>query len=170
MPSMDMGSMAEGFGEGGGDPGQFQQDMQAMASQAEAEMNDAEKAQLAEMRKEKGIILHFVDSSKPTIGEEPTKYYVVKVDNPMNISLGDAVAKERERMTNEDKGTEVDLAMGKAWRLSTQFKNRICDEETMIVYVFLDGKTYYALRFASVNNPSAVQSIEKAVSETFRKG
>jgi len=169
MPSVDLGSMAGDGGYGGGE-GDLGQQLQDMAAGMEAEMKEEEKAELEAMRKEKGIILHFVDGSRPTIGEEPTRYYVVKVDNPMNLALSDAVGKERERLINEDAGEAVELAPGKAWRLKTQYKNRIGDEETHIVYVFVDGKSYYALRFTSVNSPDAVLRIEKAVSETFRKG
>ena len=140
--------------------------IQNMAKEVQAQDEEAEKRSLAKMREKEGIILHAVDGSKPTIGEEPTRIYVIQQKH--GFSLQDAVTDERSHMAGEDAGTAVERPVGKAWRLFTQGQNRIGDVECHISYLFVDGDTSYVLRFASTNSPEAILNVESQVAPTFR--
>jgi hypothetical protein len=140
--------------------------IQNMAKEMQAQDEAAEKRQLAKMREKDGIILHAVDGSRPTIGEEPTRLYVIQEKH--GFSLEDAVTDERSHMSGEDAGKAVEMPVGKAWRLFTQGQNRIGDVECHISYLFVDGDTSYVLRFASTNSPEAILNVEAQVAATFR--
>lgn len=127
-----------------------------------------EKADLARMREKDDIVLHCVDGSKPTPAEEPTRIYVKRFVDAGVATLDEAVVKEEQDEHREAKVTVVDLPVGKAARLIAQGQNRIGDVECHVSYVFLDGPTMVALRFASTNNPDAILSVEKGVAQTFR--
>ena len=159
-----LGDLAGGDGGVASDPNLAA--IQNMAKEMQAKDEEAEKRSLAKMREKEGIILHAVDGSKPTIGEEPTRIYIIQQKH--GFSLQDAVTDERSHMSGEDAGKAVALPVGKAWRLFTQGQNRIGDVECHISYFFVDGDTSYVLRFASTNSPEAILNVEAQVAPTFR--
>jgi hypothetical protein len=128
----------------------------------------SELERLEQMRKQEGIVLHAVDSTRPTPSEEPTRIYVVKLPSAGFSLLADAVQQEKGRMKGDDPGKEVELPVGKAWRLQAKGRNRIGDVECHVSYVFVDGDDGYVLRLASTNNPEAILSIDAPVAESFR--
>ena len=69
VPKTFDASTMSGLGDSGGTNEAVQQMTADFAHQDDA----AEKKQLATMREKEGIVLHCVDGSKPTIGEEPTR-------------------------------------------------------------------------------------------------
>lgn len=153
---------------GMGDGGQANEALQQMNADFAKQDEAAEKKQLAAMREKEGIVLHCVDGSKPTIGEEPTRLYVKKMSDSGFSTLEDAAAAEKADAHRAMDATIVHLPVGDAVRLKAQGRNRIGDEECHVSYVFLDGPDAYVLRFASTNAPDAILGIEKNVAQTFR--
>lgn len=97
-----------------------------------SQQENKQEQEALERLREKGIVLNLVDNSRPLPGELYTRYQVEVREAPRNLTLEDAVAYERGKMTGEDAGAAVELAVGKAWRLIADGKNRIGDQETHI--------------------------------------
>ncbi len=133
-----------------------------------ARQENKQEQEALERLREKGIVLNLVDASRPLPGELYTRYQVEVRESPRNLTLDEAVAHERGKMTGEDAGAAVELAVGKAWRLIADGKNRIGDQKTHISYVLVDGKKQFTIRFIATNNPTAVTQIEAAVADSFR--
>jgi hypothetical protein len=150
----------------GGD-GAVGENMSGVLKEFAQEESKQEREALERLR-EKGIVLNLVDNSRPLPGELYTRYLVEVRESPRNLTLDEAVAHERGKMTGEDAGAAVELAVGKAWRLIADGKNRIGDQETHISYVLVDGKKQFTIRFIATNNPTAVTQIEAAVADSFR--
>lgn len=139
--------------------------MSAQMAQQDAEH---EKEMLARMREKENIVLHCVDGSKPTIGEEPTRLYVKRLKDVHYSNLDEAAVAEKQDTHREAKTETVDLPVGKAIRLVAQGQNRIGDQECHVSYVLPDGPDAWVLRFASTNNPQAILNIERSVAQSFR--
>ena len=164
VPKTFDASTMSSFGDSPGESAAMQQ-MTADFDKRDAE---AEKKQLATMREKEGIVLHCVDGSKPTIGEEPTRLFVKRIPDCGYSTLEDATAAEKSDAHRAMEATVVHLPVGDAARLVAKGRNRIGDEECHVSYVFLNGADAYVLRFASTNNPEAILGIEKNVATTFR--
>ena len=133
-----------------------------------SQQENKQEQEALERLREKGIVLNLVDNSRPLPGELYTRYQVEVREAPRNLTLEDAVAYERGKMTGEDAGAAVELAVGKAWPLIADGKNRIGDQETHISYVLVDRKKQFTIRFIATNNSTAVSQIEAAVADSFR--
>jgi hypothetical protein len=149
------------------------QDPSNPAAQLQNQLQADDKAQeqkaLADL-KAKGVIIQVIDGSRPTIGEERTRYYIKKVDHGGNCSLDQAAADEQEHLRGygADPPQTVTLPIGKALKFTADSKTRGGDESTHVSYVIVDGKNAYHLRFVSTNNPQAIQSIADQVAQTLR--
>ena len=140
----------------------------AMGAELEKQNAEMEKASLAKMRKDEGIVLHCTDGSKPIPAEEPTRIYVKRIPDAGYATLADASLAEKQDAHRSMTVSTVDLPVGKASRLVAKGQNRIGDVECHVSYVFLDGPDAYVLRFASTNNPDAILNVEKDVATSFR--
>jgi hypothetical protein len=143
--------------------------LQQLQTQMAADSAKQEKEALEKLRA-KGIILHVIDGSKPTVGEERTKYTVQKLDKGHNVSLEEARDEEVEYFKGwgANPAKLVNLPIGPAYRIDADYKTRGGDEVERVSYVVVDGTNSYFLRFVSTNNPQAVLSVEKDVADSWR--
>lgn len=142
-------------------------DMQQFANDMKQMDEKAERDRLEELRG-KGILLHCVNGNRPTIGEEPTRYYVTVEKPGGSLSLKSAADMEKENLLEEGAGKEVTLPNGKAWRFESRVKSRGGDDLFRISYVLAHDDRKYTLHFASTNDPSSIEQIERAVAESLR--
>jgi hypothetical protein len=159
-----MGLNTDSFGGESSDPNNPMNQMMENFNQ----QNALDEAKAMEALRKKGILLHAVDSSRPVIGEERTRFYVKRIEHDSPYPLEEAAADEKEHLTSEGPAKNVQLPVGKAVQFVSNEKTRGGDEVTRVSYVLADGKLSYVIRFVATNNPSAVTSIEKQVAETFR--
>lgn len=140
-----------------------------MVSQMDQMEKEQEAKALADL-KAKGIVIQVLDGSRPTIGEERTRYYVKRVDHGSNYSLDLAGQDEKDHLLGmgADSPTTVQLPIGPALKFVAERKTIAGDETNHVSYVVVDGKYSYHLRFGSTNNPSAIQSIADQVAQTWR--
>jgi hypothetical protein len=128
---------------------------------------DQEDKEMAKMR-EDGVLINVIDSSKPTIGEARTRYYVKKKSYGGSVSLATASADEKSTYMEPGDGTDVVLPIGKAHRFEKQLQLQDGDQQMKISYVLVDGGDAYLIRFISTNSPDVFKSIEQQVAQTFR--
>jgi len=154
-----LGDMMGQMGEGGGEL----QDL-AQGIQNEEDALDAEEA--AELEKE-GILIWVNDSSRPIPGEERT-HYRIKRSQAGHGSVEDAAEDAKQDLLNEGPIQYVELPIGKAARMEASTTKIDGGQLFQIVYVIVNGKDTYNIRFTTQNDPSSVKNVEKSVIESLR--
>ena len=138
-----------------------------MVKQSEAEAKKEEQAALDKYKAE-GIILHCVNSSRPTPGEKPTTFYLKKQSQGGNWTWEDAEKSEVGQFKNKPKATKLTLPTGQALRFQDTWQLIDGANYTQVSYVIPNGKDLYTLRFITEESAETVTGIDKQVAESLR--
>jgi len=165
----DMASKLGGSSADGQPPADpaFNAQMQDMARQMDEKDKEAEAKALAGLAK-KVIVINAINGSKPTPGEDRTHFYVKVSHGSGSISKDQAIDTEKNHYAYPPKPTEVKLPIGMALKFSADDALRDGMTLHQISYVVIDGSDYYALRFVTEEDVSAIQQIADQVANTLR--
>jgi len=127
------------------------------------------KQTLADMQK-KGYLVWAWQNGRAPAGEERTQMSVKKIPAPGSDL--DQIGKEARvgmggSATNATT-EKINLPIGPAMKVTTDFQNRIGDQVTEIRYLLLDGNDEYIVRFYAENGKEQIQPISDSVMETLR--
>ncbi|MBS1725829.1 MAG: hypothetical protein JST51_03855 [Armatimonadetes bacterium] len=162
-----MPPMPSGGDSGNGDAAAAVDALNKMSAQMEADAKKAEAEALAKL-KEKGIIIHCINSSKPIPGEKPTQFYVLKQSQGGNWNWADAEKSEDGQFKTKPTATKVTLPIGQALRMQDTWQLVDGANFTQVSYVIPNGKDLYSIRFITEESPEVVTTIDKQVAESFR--
>ncbi|CAN5642472.1 hypothetical protein BH11ARM2_BH11ARM2_25450 [soil metagenome] len=154
------------LGDSGSDPN-ASPDAQRFADELKQQDQQDENKRLEKLRSE-GILCHCVNGARPTIGEEPTRFYVTVEKPGGSLTLKEASDMEKEHLLEGGAGKDVTLANGKAWRFESRTKTRGGDDLLKISYVLAHDDRKYTLHFVSTNDPVSIEGIERPVAESLR--
>lgn len=141
--------------------------LQGMARDIEQTAKEDEQKELERLAS-RGVYVHVIDSSKPIVGEERTRYYIKQVVGTGPADLESAAATERQHVLGSGSPEIVQLPIGKCLRLESEVTTKGGDKVHRISYVVVDGKSSYVLRFSSTNNPTSITAIDREVAKTWR--
>jgi hypothetical protein len=160
-PLMGMGSeMPAGMTDPNNPLGQMMEGMEQESKEAELE----EEAE----REGRGIIIRLNNwDVKPIPGEARPHISLKKRDNEYS-SLDEAVSAMKKGRPGDVTVEKVQLPIGPAVRMVTQFKSRGGDEVKEIDYIVLDGKDAYYLHFNATNNAAEIDRMSAEVAPTLR--
>lgn len=152
------------------DPSKLPQPGDLASASAELEKMEAEAERRAtEALRKKGVLIQIVDGSRPTPGEERTRFYVRANDHGGNLNLESAIAEEKEHLRMYlPTMSKVNLPIGPAARFESEHETRGGDKVHQVSFVTVDHHKAWILRFISTNNPTAVTSVADAVAQTWR--
>ncbi|AIE86248.1 hypothetical protein OP10G_2880 [Fimbriimonas ginsengisoli Gsoil 348] len=142
-------------------------DLQRMAADSDRRSQEMEQKELASLEK-RGIVIQVINGSRPTIGEDRTKYYVVRHHLSGNVGWAEATDAERRHYAYPPKPEEVKLPIGKAYRFFADDKLRDGSDRHQISYVVIDGEYTYTLRFLTQEDAQTISSIADPVAQSWR--
>lgn len=145
----------------------FNSQVQSIANEMDQKDKEAEAKALAELAK-KGVIINAINSSRPTPGEERTRFYVKAIHGSSTISKDDAIATEKLHYAFPPKPTQVKLPIGTAQKFTADDSLRDGMTLHQISYVVIDGSSLYSLRFVTEEDVTSIQSIAEQVANTWR--
>jgi hypothetical protein len=141
--------------------------MQSIAQSVDRQNQEMEAKAMTELEK-KGIVVNVINGSKPTPGEERTRFYV-KVDHSNSAeSMEDAIDSERNHYAFPPKPVQVKLPIGVAQKFSADDSLRDGMTLHQISYVVVDGGDTYTLRFVTEEASEAIQGIADSVAGSLR--
>lgn len=132
-----------------------------LAQATQKAMSSQEKESL----KKEGIVLMFNDGSKPTPGEENTRFYLQVKEDVRGL---DDAADVFANMMVLAKKTPITTPIGKAVRLNSDYTNKGGDKIHEIGYVWADGPKGYALRFICTGEKQPISAVAEPVMQTVR--
>lgn len=128
----------------------------------------AEERKTLERMEKKGIVVNVINGSKPIPGEARTRFYVLRTHSESPVDWLAAADKERRHYAFPPKPQEVDLPIGKAWRLSATDTLRDGGTLHQISYVVAEGGDTYTLRFVTEEGQDTIKSIADDVAKSWR--
>lgn len=138
---------------------------QILDSMKKAAEEDA-KAQMKSLEK-KGILLICNDGSRPLPGEVSTEYFLKHETRPGNLDLEEAAGIIKSDLLGASAPETLDTPLGKAAKISCEITTIAGDKVHKIVYVFVDGRELYTLRFACTGDDK-IKDIAEPVMKTLR--
>jgi hypothetical protein len=133
-----------------------------------AAMEQSMHQQIVDDMTKHGYVVWAWLNGKQAIAERRTEISVKKIPDAKAGNLDSAAEAAREGMSGDVTMEKVTLPIGEAEKISSDFQDRIGDQETEIKYILLDGDDEYILRLYALNGPEQIQPLANDVALSLR--
>lgn len=132
-----------------------------------SQTQQADDAQVMADLEKQGIIISCIDSSRPIVGEERTRYNV-KREKKGPMKLEDAAEEAKGNLIGEGQPQPVELPIGKAIRYDSTEERKDGGVVSRITYIVCNGEDVYTISFVTESAASVIQQVAEPVIQTLR--